>query len=166
MVDKRLVQQLTEVYDRFFAHFDIDKRTGTVSSGPVKGYGNNGVKFATYPCIGSQYGHAKKVLFIGLDIGKDETLDKLQSFDERRHRIEDKIPRDHNPHIAGTYVVAAHFLRDQGSEWDRWCSTINMSCMYTQGDTAYGYPFTSKSKPARLHRTDQLPQIRKRGAEE
>ncbi len=110
MVDKSLIQKLTEAYDRFFAHFDINKCTGTVLSGSAKVYGNNGLKFATYPYVGSQYGHEKKVLFVGLDICEDETPSKLQSFDERRHQIEDKCPRKHNPHIAGTYVVAAHVL--------------------------------------------------------
>lgn len=82
----------------------IDRETGRLDRLPGK-------KFATYPYVGSKYGNAKKILFVGLDIGKDPKPGCIQSFSERRTSIEDKPLSCHNPHISGTYMTALYFLK-------------------------------------------------------
>ena len=79
----------------------IDRATGVPNSHSHK-------RFACHPYVGSRYGEERRILFIGLDIGKDPG--HLQSFETRRARIEDKRLCDHNPHIAGTWCVALSLL--------------------------------------------------------
>ena len=59
-----LRSNLKKAYARFFREMDIDRDTGRLD-------GQVGKKFATYPYVGSKSGHARKILFVGLDIGKD-----------------------------------------------------------------------------------------------
>lgn len=110
-----LEKNLNEIYTRFFSEMGVDLDTGCLSGFPGK-------KFATYPYIGSKYGNAKKILFVGLDIGKDPKPGRIQSFSERRTSIEDKPVSLHNPHIAGTYMTALYFLKgdlDWDSHWEK-----------------------------------------------
>lgn len=78
-------------------------------------------KFATYPYVGSKYGNAEKILFVGLDIGKGRWEGGIQTFSERREGIEEKPLHCHNPHIAGTYMTALYFLKDKfggSAQWE------------------------------------------------
>ena len=105
-----LRRNLEKAYSGFFEEMGIDADTGCLDRLPGK-------KFATYPYVGSKYGDTKKILFVGLDIGKDPRPDRIQSFDERRASIEGKPLECHNPHMAGTYMTALYFLKD-GLDWD------------------------------------------------
>ncbi len=70
--------------------------------------GNNTLRFATMPHIGDRYAKAPvKILFVGLDIGKDE-MKKIQTL-ETRHESLCYWPS--NPHMFGTYMEALYFLR-------------------------------------------------------
>lgn len=107
--------EIKSLYKSFFKKLSIDNQNGELIIN--KHY----YKFATYPFIGSKYGSAHtKILFVGMDIGADETPGYIQSFEERSnietHPIEKK-----NPHIAGTYISALHFLKDEfgwEKEWN------------------------------------------------
>lgn len=107
--------ELKEMYKELFEKFEIDEKTGCLKNFPQ-------IKFPTFPYIGSKYGESIKILIIGLDIGSDEKLGGIQSFEERREAIEDKIVSNHNPHIAGTYFTSLFFLRNDinfKSYWDK-----------------------------------------------
>lgn len=93
---------------RLFQLLKIDPQTGKI--GLDEG---QGLKFPTFPYIGSRYGDRPRILFIGLDIGGDEKPGGIQSIEERRAAIETKSPEGHNPHIAGTYFTAMYLLRDR-----------------------------------------------------
>lgn len=81
----------------------VDKITGNTKIDLTR-------KFATYPHIGSNYGNGPKILFVGYDIGMDETPGKIQNFEERRS-IETYNLRDKTIHIAGTYFTSLYFLK-------------------------------------------------------
>ena len=106
--------KLETIYrERFFTHFKINNQTGLLRG--------HGVKFPTFPYIGSRYGQLKKLLIVGLDIGSDEVPGEIQSFEDRRKAIECKAVSKHNPHIAGTYITALNFLKSELQEWyDFW----------------------------------------------
>ena len=109
MVQPKLETKLKDIYNDFFKNLEINIDTGLLHRlGDIF----RGKKFPTYPFIGSNYGKSKRILFVGLDIGSDEKPGVLQSFEERRARIEEKPIKDHNPHIAGTYITALYFLKD------------------------------------------------------
>lgn len=110
-----LEKTLKAAHSKFFQTMGVNPNTGCLSQYPEK-------KFATYPYIGSNYGKAEKILFVGTDIGDDPKLGRIQSFSERRHSIEDKLLSKHNPHIAGTYITALYFLKnelDWDAHWDK-----------------------------------------------
>ncbi len=79
------------------------------------------VRFPTYPYIGSNYGkYSPAILFVGLDKGKDEK-EHIQDFNGRNSSIEKKEFHLLNPHIAGTYFTALHFLEKNlnwGNKWN------------------------------------------------
>ncbi len=106
--------KLTSVYEQFFKDLDIDQSTGLVR--------NQNKRFATMPYVGENYEEARrKILFVGMDIGKDEThaANTYQDFNERRSNVCGDY--SFNPHIAGTYSAALHFLKDTynwQSVWD------------------------------------------------
>jgi len=106
-------------YNDFFKRLGIDKK-GILMK-------DSNLKFATYPYIGSNYGKAKKIFFIGLDIGSDEKLEGFQTFEERRKAIEDKKIINHNPHIAGTYIFSLYFLKDDKNWTEFWNNIKNKS---------------------------------------
>lgn len=110
-----LEKTLQKVYGEFFQAAGVDPGTGRLDQYPGK-------KFATYPYIGSKYGEARRILFVGTDIGSDPTPGRIQPFSERRRSIEDKSIAKHNPHIAGTYITALYFLKDEldwGHHWEQ-----------------------------------------------
>ena len=121
-----LKAELTNKYRELFERYGIDEQTGRLGYDPTR-------KFATYPYIGSRYGEAARILIVGLDIGKDETPGRFQSFEERRAAIEDKQVSKHNPHIAGTYFTALFFLKNKLDlkrklEWqESWRKTKHVS---------------------------------------
>ena len=99
-MQSKLKAELTNKYQELFRRYGIDAQTGQLGNCPCR-------KFATYSYIGSLYGEAAKILIVGLDIGKDETPGRFQSFEDRRVKIEEeKELWKHNPHIAGTYFTA------------------------------------------------------------
>lgn len=105
-------EQLKKEYLIFFDDFNIDSNTGE-----LRDYTNQ--KFATMPYIGSKYVNANyKILFVGQDIGADETPGRIQSFEERRMAIEKDCC--YNPHIAGTYSSALFLLKDYYEWKDVW----------------------------------------------
>lgn len=96
--------KIKQTYSNFFKEFKINSNTGELNDYPS-------LKFSTMPYIGSKYEISKKkILFIGMDIGKDETSGYVQDFKERRDYIEKDI--NFNPHIAGTYCAALFLLKD------------------------------------------------------
>ena len=97
-------EQLKENYFQFFDLFDIDKKTGKLENNP-------NIKFVTMPYIGSKYQSSKeKILFVGMDVGKDETPGRYQDFTERNINIE--VDKGFNPHIAGTYSASLYLLQE------------------------------------------------------
>lgn len=97
-------EQLKENYFRFFDLFHIDKKTGNLAN-------NSNIKFVTMPYIGSKYQSSKeKILFVGMDVGKDETPGRFQDFTERNSNIEKD--KGFNPHIAGTYSASLYLLKE------------------------------------------------------
>ena len=109
-----IIKNVKAVYDHYIKLFNIDPETGELP--------NSDKKLATYPYIGSKYGQLQtKLCIVGLNIGKDETRGYIQPFSERQQQIEMKDYSEHNPHIAGTYMLALHFLHQKLSEWtDYW----------------------------------------------
>ena len=112
--------ELKSKYLELFKKFEIDEKTGNLKNVPE-------IKFPTFPYIGSKYGDSKRVLIVGLDIGSDEKVGGVQSFEERRKSIEDKPLSKHNPHIAGTYFTALFFLKDALNLQDFWNKLKNIS---------------------------------------
>lgn len=100
-------------YQIFFKEFDIDQTTGVLNKYPE-------IKFATMPYIGSKYHESKnKILFVGMDVGKDETPGEFQDLTQRNNNIE--VDNGFNPHIAGTYCSALFLLQKENnwnSLWD------------------------------------------------
>ena len=116
------IKELKHLYENFF-----EKIGGKYENGILKEINHprtgKKLRFSTYPYIGSKYWEGKRILFLGLDIGKDEPINfknvkkdqaspiyGIQSFKERRIDIEDKNIAKHNAHIRGTYVIASYFL--------------------------------------------------------
>ena len=135
-----LEETLKKVYDQFFQTMEIDPETGCLGK-------HSGKKFPTYPYIGSKYGCARKVLFIGMDIGEDPKPGRIQSFSERRKSIEDKLLSKHNPHIAGTYMTTLYFLRDEldwNAHWSKvkGAHTCQQALKYQCGDLPLDNPLS------------------------
>ena len=121
---RQYTNQLHSLYrTQFFPQFRVDVETGILRD-------HLGLKFPTLPYVGSCYGIGRRVLFVGMDIGSDEKHGGIQSFEERREAIEAKALANHNAHIAGTYVAALHFLKNECSEWrDSWNALgRNLTC--------------------------------------
>ncbi len=113
--------KLKGIYQDFFRQANIDPKTGYREE--------RRKKFATYPYVGSCYGEtgSKRLLMLGLDIGIDGTFGRLQSFEERRFQIEGKSSEKHNRHMAGTYMMALHFLHSEFKEWDEYWVSLDMT---------------------------------------
>jgi hypothetical protein len=105
--------EISAAYTKFFKDLDINQQTGLINGSHLK--------FATYPYIGTNYELSiRKILFVGLDIGRDETLGYVQGFDERRRNIAKET--HFNPHIAGTYITSLYFLKEiygWNDVWDK-----------------------------------------------
>mgnify|MGYP001266305477 CR=1 FL=1 len=118
---QELETELNKVYDVFFNTLDIDKTTGIVNN--IK----SNKRFATKIAIGKNYLSAqKKILFVSLDIGKDENfVDKkqnnFQDFEQRRNSVCNiGYLNEKNPHMAGVYGTALYFLSNYNNWMTSW----------------------------------------------
>ncbi len=112
-------RELDEVRQEYWEELGIGER-GYLSTSDGKR-----LKFETKPYIGSKYGDASKIVFVGHDVGKEEKRGGFQGYDERRQAIERppvKYLNDnpHNSHIPGTYLTALFLLREEEGWEDFW----------------------------------------------
>jgi len=129
-------EQIKNEYQKFFEEFGINSESGVLEKFP-------NLKFATMPHIGSNYFSAKrKILFVGLDIGKDETPGRFQDLEERNSNIECDI--NFNPHIAGTYCSALYLLKELYSWENLW-------------NTFLSYPTYSQATKTQHHKDGENP---------
>ncbi len=96
-------KSILEKYQEFFFQNKCITKTGKLR-------GKN-KRFASYPFLGDNYGKTKKLLFIGMDIGKDER--ELISLNDRRSDIQDLYICGFNHHIAGTYFLTLYYLKEE-----------------------------------------------------
>ncbi len=130
------LQQLKTDYLKFFEEFKINQTSGILEDYPS-------LKFATMPHIGSNYEEAKfKILFVGQDIGKDETTNYFQDFDERNQSVEKES--NFNPHIAGTYSSALYLLKDY----------FNWESVWEEHNS---YPTYSQATKSIIHKENENP---------
>lgn len=108
---------LNKIYGTFFNDLKIDVHTGIVNGSDKR--------FATKIAIGENYHQSKKkILFVSLDIGKDENYvekneNTFQDFQQRKESITQQFPS--NPHMAGVYGTTLYFLKyyyDNESAWN------------------------------------------------
>ncbi len=107
-------ERIENIYRKFFTDFKVATDTGILES-------NTKLKFATYPYVGKRYGKNKKILFVGLDIGSDESKGEIISLIKRRNSIgstEKYSKQKYNPHIAGT-AISAFYLSNPVSLWNK-----------------------------------------------
>ena len=105
-------------YKNFFAKFKINKKNGRF---PRKSRWSF-LRFPTYPFIGSRYAenNSFRVLFIGLEIGKDENAGgEIIGFDKKRMLVEDT--EKHNPHVYGMGVATIFLLKKlfKKNQWEK-----------------------------------------------
>src|SRR3989344_5685760 len=98
--------EIRKLYGAFFLDEGIDRATGV----SVKSKGSNRqIKFASYPNVGSSYGKDKhkRVLFVGLDIGRDESRGSILDFETKRKVVEGlhTDTKKMNRHISGLYTT-------------------------------------------------------------
>jgi len=128
------IEKIEIEYQNFFKDFGINSTSGVLENFPK-------FKFATMPHIGSNYFAAKeKVLFIGMDIGKDETPGRYQDLAERNIQCEIGF----NPHIAGTYCSALFLLKNL-YDWEELWTTFS------------SYPTYSKATKIQHHKNGENP---------
>ena len=123
------MKQIDELYSKFFDEFKIDEVTGVVTDFP-------NLKFMTMPYIGSKYYNTHyKIIFVGMDVGKDEKIGSYHNFEFRRTSIE--TDNGFNPHIAGTYGTALFFLKDK-LKWESvWKNMKNFPTFYQATKIAF-----------------------------
>lgn len=105
------------LYEKFFEDLGI-KKNGRF---PQKSRWSF-LRFPTYPLIGSQYAENKdyRVLFIGLEIGKDEDpRGGIIGFDKKRRLVENN--ERHNPHVYGMGVATIFLLKKlfKKNQWEK-----------------------------------------------
>ncbi len=116
MKNSDIKREITSCYTDFFKReeFKVNSTSGILENGILRK--DKKVKFATRPYIGSQYEKNTKILFIGLEIGKDEYPSSIGSFEERQESIgnEDNYTNTtYNHHIAGTLITAVYFNKSE-----------------------------------------------------
>lgn len=114
-MNQNIKKQITELYNSFFLKNGIDFDTGVLEK--------QGKRFVCYPYIGSKYSKLPKILFIGLDVGKDDEK-KIVSLETRKDNIGHPFLSKHNPHIAGTYFTALYFLKESNEEYIRYWNNL------------------------------------------
>lgn len=111
-------KSIKNLYEKFFVNLGI-KKDGKF---PQKSRWSF-LRFPTYPLIGSQYAENKdcRVLFIGLEIGRDENpRDGIIGFDKKRKLVEKK--ERHSPHVYGMGVATLFLLKKfKKDKWEKMC---------------------------------------------
>jgi len=104
IIEKKIIN----LYKKFFRKFKINKKSGNFLPESRWSF----LKFPTYPLIGSKYSQDKnkRVLFIGLEIGRDEKPNEIMGFDEKRKLIENKNKQ--SPHVYGMGVITIFLLKN------------------------------------------------------
>jgi hypothetical protein len=104
-------ESFKRLYKRFFEVLGISKTSGRF----IKKGLWDGLRFPTYPYIGRAYAAKKddRVLFIGLQIGKDDGPDSIRGLAEMRRLMESA--ESLNPHFRGSpsnryEILANHVL--------------------------------------------------------
>ena len=117
MTFTELKDNISHLYCDFFEDMKIDLNTGIVE-------GKN-MRFTGFPYIGANYVNAPvRVLFIPLDIGKDECFkeNSYHTLEDRNSIFEKPNWINYiNPHIAGLYATTLYLLKDKmgwQKEWD------------------------------------------------
>ncbi len=129
---KTHLEKLNEVYDRFFDELSIDKSTGILA--------DQNKRFATKIAVGDNYLSCKrKILFVSLDIGKDEKfvdsgfkINSYQDFEERKNSVCYQTPMEMNAHIAATYGTTLYFLKDDYN-WEQEWKILEESSQFFRG---------------------------------
>jgi len=94
------------LYGKFFVNLKIKKNGKFIK--PRWSF----LRFPTYPLIGSKYAESRgyRVLFIGLEIGKDEyPRGGIIGFDKKRRLVESK--KKHRTHVYGMAVATVFLLK-------------------------------------------------------
>lgn len=133
-----LEDNLKTLYNEFLSHSFagriFDKETGLDKEEKLR--------FGGYPYVGNNYASSPlRILFVGLDIGKDElwiekNKNTYHDFDSRRKQISFTArgqssfldvadpwhKKDHpfNPHMSGTYALTLALLKDYFKWQDTW----------------------------------------------
>ena len=111
-----LNDELEKLYHNFFKQMNINSNTGIIEGTTHR--------FATKMAVGENYENAKsKILFISLDIGKDELFaqNTYQRLADRRATVcEIGNLQNKNAHMAGVYGAALYFLKDQYGWQNSW----------------------------------------------
>ncbi|MFY7936697.1 MAG: hypothetical protein ACOVOQ_04925 [Flavobacterium sp.] len=130
------MKEIVIEYKNFFKEFEINTTTGILKNFP-------NIKFITMPFIGSKFEVSKtKILFVGMDVGKDETPNRYQDLAERNSNIENNT--GFNPHIAGTYASALFLLKEENEWKDIWEKFIS-------------YPTYSQATKFQNHKNEENP---------
>lgn len=147
-------------YQDFFKEFDINPLTGILGLHP-------NIKFVTMPYIGSKYFTCKnKILFVGMDVGKDETPGRFQDLTERNSNIE--CDNNFNPHIAGTYCSALFLLKNEYNwqdVWDKFCTYDTYSQATKHQNHKTGENPLSFISLTNLHKFVTISRINRSGGE-
>ncbi len=123
----KLQSKLDLLYEDFFEKLNIDSVTGIVNK--------SSRRFATKACIGQNYPNAKrKILFISLDMGKDEKFQEntFQDYIERRNAVCTNILTDKNPHMAGVYGTALYLLQNEYNWKESWSLLENQTSFFKE----------------------------------
>lgn len=113
----KIEHKIRKLYESYFLKNNISSCTGKLK--------NKNLKFASYPFVGSNYysGILPRMLFVGLDIGRDESPNRILGFNEKRKIVEglDYNLKKMNPHIAGTFITTIFCLRNGlfKKEWNK-----------------------------------------------
>ena len=114
---EKLQNDLEKVYSRFFLKMNIDFNTGIIL--------NSNKRFATKAGIGNNYEKApKKILFISLDIGRDELfvdkgINSFQNYENRTSSVCNNY-KDRNAHMAGVFGISLYLLKDTNGWKQEW----------------------------------------------
>jgi len=109
MSNKGIEFAIKKIYKNFFINNNIDPKSGILSKDKT-------IRLSNYPYIGEKYGEKQKILFVGLDMGKDAY--KTMDFKQKRkdYIIDIKTQKDkwnnaiYNNHLMTTALVAIYFL--------------------------------------------------------
>lgn len=117
----RIEKKLNDLYEEFVSNFG-----GMESNGLLKK--DNSLKFSGHPFIGSKYGKdgSNKILFVGLDIGKDEKDNEFLDFEYKRKVCEFDGVKKYNPHFGGNYFCSL-FFNKKLFDFEKFWKSLNES---------------------------------------